>query len=73
MSARARPLFAFNVFIVLRQDVISGFSRSVDSISCISSGCGAAMQSYIVLLVISSLLILDGDGGAWPLIRRGVP
>lgn len=73
ISARARPLFAFKALTVLRQDVISGILSNVESISCMSSGCGAAIQSYIVVLVIKSRFISDGGGGVWPLRRSGVP
>lgn len=68
MSANARPLFAFKALTVLRQDVTSGFWRRVERISWISSGCGAAIQSYTVVLVINSRLILEGEGGGCPLM-----
>ena len=45
ISANARPLLAFRVFTVLRQDVTSLVDSKVDVISWISDGCGAAMQS----------------------------
>lgn len=59
--------------MVLRHDVMSAFRSRVERISCMSSGCGAATQSYMVVLVISSRFIFDGSGGGCPLIWSGVP
>ena len=53
---------------MLRQDVISAFSRTVVRISCMSSGCGAAIHSYMVAFVIRSRFILVVSKAGCPLM-----
>lgn len=73
MSASARPRDTLRELIVLRQLVTSDVPSSVETISLIASGGGAAMQVYMLSMVIVSLLIsLSGTLGA-SLGRSGVP
>ena len=50
---------------------MSDVSRRVSRMSLMSDGCGAAMQLYMVSLVI--ICRFGFLGGGWPFKRSGVP